>query len=135
MFLFSSDGSGFESAGAVGELAFGDLSDHDGFEQWQFPRRRGGEVAAERQHHADGTGEAESHRVGVVFIGGLQHEASDDVQGRHPGGEFLPHAVGGLAAKYIGVQVDLQIAEQYFDAPATGIEFDNLLGGIHYRIE
>jgi hypothetical protein len=33
MFLFSSDGSGFESAGAVGELAFGDLSDHDGFER------------------------------------------------------------------------------------------------------
>jgi hypothetical protein len=33
MFLFSSDGSGFESAGAVGELAFGDLSDQDGFER------------------------------------------------------------------------------------------------------
>ena len=34
MFLFSSNGSGFESVGAVGELAFGDGSQQDGFEQW-----------------------------------------------------------------------------------------------------
>ena len=46
MFLFSSDGSGFESVGAVGELAFGDLSEQNSFEQWQFPWWRGGEVAA-----------------------------------------------------------------------------------------
>ncbi len=135
VFLFSSDGTRFESAKAVGELALGDLSEHGLGQQGEFPWWSGGEVAAEGQGHSDGAGEAESHRVGVVLIGGLEQEASDDVQGRHAGGEFVSHAIGGVAAKHVGMQVDLQLAEEGFDAPPAAVEFHDFVGGIRRRVE
>ena len=72
MFAFTGHGSGFDSAWAVGNDVVGDSLQQGLLKYWEFPWWRGREVRAERQDRPNGTGEADSHRVDVMRLGGLQ---------------------------------------------------------------
>ena len=77
----------------------------------------------------EGAFEGESGDGNIMGEGGFLHDAADQIVGDEVHAQFAFDHVGREATEDIHVEVDLDLAEVEFDAPAAEVEFSQVTGG------
>ena len=116
-------GAGFQATGAVGDLARGDLGEH----QREVSLQCGGgdqsarQLHPRRQHVLARGGEADLALPPTMPQRGAGSGGTNQVVGQQCGSEFAAHHLGRLAADVGQVQVRLDAAQVEFGVPAEPV--------------
>ena len=120
----------FGSIGAKGDEITGDGKEHfiddsgDGAGFVLGPGEGVGKLAQGVQSAFEG----DASQINIVGQGGLLHEASDKVVGDEVHAQFALDHVGGFTAQDVHIEVDFDLTEMEFDAPAAEVEVGEIGG-------